>query len=66
MRRITFYLSLIMVFTIPWQETVVIPGLGTASRLVGLLAAGFWVLSVLANQKSFRSVRMSKFACVDS
>lgn len=51
MRRITFYLSLLMIFAIPWQETVFLPGLGTAGRLVGLLAAGSWALTVLVTYK---------------
>lgn len=51
MRRITFYLSLLMIFAVPWQETVYLPGLGTAGRMVGLLAAASWVFTVIVTYK---------------
>jgi O-antigen ligase len=34
-------------FAIPWQNTVVIPGLGTISKLLGILAVGMAVLAAL-------------------
>ncbi len=38
-RRTTFWLLWTVVFTLPWQGSIAIPGLGTATRVVGLLAA---------------------------
>lgn len=46
MRTIAFWLSLILVFTIPWQSIVNFPGLGRVSKVAGLLAMGSWVLMV--------------------
>ena len=34
-------------FAIPWQNTVVIPGLGTISKLLGIVAVGMAVLAAL-------------------
>lgn len=44
MRAITFWVSLVMIFVIPWENIVNIQGVGTISRAVGLLVAGFWVV----------------------
>jgi O-antigen ligase len=47
MRRMAFVLLWLFVFAIPWENSVAFPGLGTASRLIGMLAAGFVLLAVL-------------------
>lgn len=47
MRQITYWLSLVMIFVIPWENVVDIEGLGTISRLIGLIVAGVWGLNVL-------------------
>jgi O-antigen ligase len=39
LRRTTFWSLWVMVFTLPWQGSVALPGLGTASRLIGVFAA---------------------------
>lgn len=51
MRTITYHLSLVMIFVIPWQNIVNIEGLGTISRAVGLLVAVFWVLLVVSTNR---------------
>lgn len=47
MRTIAFWLSLILIFVIPWENVVMFKGLGTVSRATGLLVAAFWVLTVV-------------------
>jgi O-antigen ligase len=47
MQRIAYYLLLFLVFTIPWQNVVVIPMLGTISRLAGFAVVGIALLYVL-------------------
>jgi O-antigen ligase len=47
MRTVTYWLSLIMIFLIPWEGIAALPGFGSASRLLGLAVAGFWLLSVI-------------------
>ncbi len=37
----------LMVFAIPWQDMIVLPGLGTVSKLLGVAALGATVLQVL-------------------
>lgn len=47
MRTIAYWLSLAMIFTVPWATFVVLPGVGTLSRFMGLVAAAFWLATVL-------------------
>jgi O-antigen ligase len=39
----------IFVFSLPWEGTVVIPGLGVIPKLVGIIAAGLAVMAVVVN-----------------
>jgi O-antigen ligase len=45
--RVAFWLSLLMIFTVPWENLLNVGGLGTACRLVGLLTAACWVLKIV-------------------
>jgi len=47
MRTIALWLSLGLVFVIPWENDIRIAGLGSLARAVGLLATAFWVGTVL-------------------
>ena len=51
MRALTYWLSLVMIFMMPWEGVVVLPGLGTASRLMGLLVAGLWLFTIIVTGK---------------
>lgn len=51
MRRIAYFMSLLVILTMSWEHFLVIPGLGSASRVVGILAAMFWLLAVLVTGK---------------
>lgn len=47
-RKIAFWISLIVVFMIPWEEMISIgESETTAARLTGLLMAAFWMLAVV-------------------
>jgi O-antigen ligase len=46
-RTLAYWLSLIVIFMIPWENSVTIAGLGTLVRVMGLAASAFWVLAVL-------------------
>jgi O-antigen ligase len=48
-KRLAFYLLLFLVFTIPWQNVVILPMLGTISRLAGFLVVGVAILYILAS-----------------
>ena len=47
MRKITFWLSLILIFSIPWEDIFSIPVIGSFARLMGMIVAGFWFLTIL-------------------
>ena len=47
MKKLAFLASLVLIFVIPWENTVLLRGIGTLSRLVGLLTAGLWILAVV-------------------
>ncbi len=45
--RIAFFFFCCLIFTIPWENLVVIPGVGTVARLVGYPALAVGLLAVL-------------------
>ena len=47
MRAISYWLGLLLIFLIPWERLVHIEGLGTISRIMGVLVAGAWLLSTI-------------------
>jgi O-antigen ligase len=47
MRKIAEFLVYIFVFTVPWDETLPVPGIGTITRMIGLALAGVTGLTVL-------------------
>jgi O-antigen ligase len=47
MRRITYWLSVILIFIIPWEDSVSVTTLGSLARLIGILVAVFWMATVL-------------------
>lgn len=46
MRTYAYWLMLAMVFTLPWEGEVEVPGIGQISRLVGVLAAIAWLVNL--------------------
>jgi hypothetical protein len=53
-RRAAFVASLVLIFMIPWEGAVEAPGIGTGARLMGFLAGGLWIVSVIA-RRGFRT-----------
>jgi len=47
MRNIAFLLSLVLVFSIPWEDIVTMGEIGTLTRVIGMLAAAVWLGSAL-------------------
>jgi len=47
LRKLTYWLSLVLIFTIPWEDSLSIPALGSFTKLLGLVVAGFWFLTIL-------------------
>ncbi len=57
-----YYLVLIYIFTIPWENALVIPGVGTISRAVGMLLVVVWAFSVLTQGSLGRINNVHKWA----
>jgi O-antigen ligase len=47
MRKITFWLTLVLIFTVPWEDGFSIHAVGSLTKLLGLVVAGFWALTML-------------------
>ncbi len=47
MRKITYYFSLILVFMLPWEDSVSIATIGSLAKVVGIIVAGLWMLTIL-------------------
>jgi O-antigen ligase len=47
MRRITFWLSVIMIFIVPWEDSISVTTLGSMARLMGFVLAAFWMVTIL-------------------
>ena len=48
MQTVVRWLSLILIFVVPWEDTITIGSLGSLTRLMGVGVAGLWMLTVLA------------------
>jgi O-antigen ligase len=49
-RKVAFFLLWFMVFSIPWQGIIVIPGLGTFTRFIGFAVFGIAVIYVIVKK----------------
>jgi O-antigen ligase len=47
MRKVVFGLSLILVFTIPWEGAFHLPGLGTTATVMGLIVGACWLFMLV-------------------
>lgn len=51
MRTVTYWLTIFLIFTIPFKEIFVVPGIGSVSRLVGAGVIGIWLFAIVATGK---------------
>ena len=56
MRKIVFGLSLILIFTIPWEGAFHLPGLGTTATVMGLIVGACWLFMVVVAGQMRRPV----------
>jgi O-antigen ligase len=49
--KLAFAFLWLMVFAIPWQNAVMVPGVGTIARLIGALAGGLGLLALTERQR---------------
>lgn len=54
MRQIAFWLSLLLIFAVPWENSAKIDGLGSLAKLLGVATAGMWIAAV-ARSGEFRT-----------
>ena len=47
MRRITCWLAVILIFIVPWEDSISVATLGSLARLMGLIVAVFWITTIL-------------------
>jgi O-antigen ligase len=47
MRRLTFWLAVILIFIIPWEDSITLTTLGSLARLMGFIVAVFWIATML-------------------
>lgn len=47
MRKFTYLSTLIFIFSLPWEDGISIPGIGSLARLMGLVTAGFWLGTIV-------------------
>ena len=47
MRDLALFLSLVLIFCIPWENAISVAGLGTLARLIGMATAIAWLGSIL-------------------
>jgi O-antigen ligase len=52
MRRYVYALSLVMIFTIPWEGAFHLPGFGTAATVMGLLVGACWLVMVVISGRT--------------
>lgn len=53
MSQIAYWLSLVAIFAVPWENTITIGGLGSIGRIVGILG-GLWWLAAIAIRRRIR------------
>jgi O-antigen ligase len=47
MRKVVFGLSLILIFTIPWEGAFHLPGLGTTATVMGIIVGACWLVMIV-------------------
>ena len=47
MRRITFWLALIIIFIVPWEDSITLAAVGSIVKIMGLILAAFWGATIL-------------------
>jgi O-antigen ligase len=47
MRRITYGLSVLLIFAIPWEDSISVAALGSMARVIGMVIAVFWAGTML-------------------
>jgi O-antigen ligase len=57
MRKIAYLLSILLIFIIPWEDSISVSTLGSIAKLIGLVVAIFWMATILLEGR-FRKPRL--------
>ncbi|MBI5944532.1 MAG: O-antigen ligase family protein [Chloroflexi bacterium] len=47
MRKITYWLAVLLIFIVPWEDSISVTTLGSLARVIGLVVAVFWLATML-------------------
>jgi O-antigen ligase len=47
MRKLTIWFAVILIFIVPWEDSISVTSLGSLARVMGLVVAAFWVATML-------------------
>lgn len=47
MRKITYWLAVILIFIVPWEDSISVAALGSLAKVMGIVVAVFWVATML-------------------
>lgn len=51
MRKLAYWLSLLFIFIVPWENVIMFGGGETLGKFIGMGVAGFWILTVIATRQ---------------
>lgn len=51
MRKITLWLAVILIFIIPWEDSISVAAVGSLAKVMGIVVAAFWVATILLEGK---------------
>lgn len=51
MRRLTYLSTLFLIFALPWEDSISIPGIGSLARMMGFAVAGLWLATIIVDGK---------------
>lgn len=51
MRKVTFWLAVLLIFIVPWEDSVTVEALGSVARLAGLALAALWAVTIALEGK---------------
>ncbi len=49
MRRFTYWLSILLIFIVPWEDSISVSSLGSLAKVLGMVVAVFWMATILVD-----------------
>ena len=47
MRKVTYWLTIVLIFIVPWEDSISLTTWGSLVRVMGLITAAFWLVTIL-------------------